>query len=90
MLMDKKSILSYLRDQNETINNTDDNAYLEFHTPFEFLEKTEKIVAELIPFSKWDLKSLLKSYTSDVENNKNNSFNLRIKKLMPELKEKIQ
>ena len=90
MLMDKKSILSYLRDQNETINNTDDNAYLEFHTPFEFLEKTEKIVAELIPFSKWDLKSLLKSYTSDVENNINNSFNLRIKKLMPELKEKIQ
>ena len=44
MLMDKDNILSYLNRHEEILINTDDNAYLEFHTPFAFLEKTESNV----------------------------------------------
>ena len=90
MLMDKAHILSYLNSGEKIIINTDDNAYLEFHTPFEFLEKTESIVSELLPYVGWKLGSILKSYSSTEENKIKNSFNYRVNKLIPELKEKIQ
>ena len=88
--MDKDNILSYLNSHEEILINTDDNAYLEFHTPFEFLEKTENIVSELLPHVGWKLKSILESYSSDEENKIKKSFNYRVNKLIPELKEKIQ
>jgi hypothetical protein len=90
MLMDKDNILSYLNTNEEILINTDDNAYLEFHTPFEFLEKTENIVSELLPFVGWKLKSILETYSSDEENKIKKSFNYRVNKLIPELKKKIQ
>ena len=72
------------------IINTDDNAYLEFHTPFEFLEKTESIVSELLPHVGWKLGSILKSYSSTEESKIKNSFDYRVNKLISELKEEIQ
>ena len=90
MLMDKDNILSYLNSDEEILINTDDNAYLEFHTPFEFLEKTENIVSKLLPHLGWKLKSILKSYSNDEENEIKKFFNYRVNKLIPELKEKIQ
>jgi len=90
MLMDKANILSYLNSGEKIIINTDDNAYLEFHTPFEFLEKTESIVSELLPHVGWKLGSILKSYSSTEENKIKNSFDYRVNKLISELKEKIQ
>ena len=90
MLMDKKNILSYLNRKSEIIINTDDNAYLEFHTPFEFLQKTESIVLELLPYVGWKLDSILKSYSANEENKINNAFNYRKEKIIPELKEEIK
>jgi len=90
MLMDKDNILSYLNSGGKILINTDDNAYLEFHTPFEFLEKTESIISELLPHVGWKLNSILSSYSSAEENKIKKSFNYRVNKLIPELKEKIQ
>jgi len=88
--MDKDNILSYLNSGGKILINTDDNAYLEFHTPFEFLEKTESIISELLPHVGWKLNSILSSYSSAEENKIKKSFNYRVNKLIPELKEKIQ
>ena len=90
MLMDKANIISYLNSGEKIIINTDDNAYLEFHTPFEFLEKTESIVSELLPRVGWKIGSILKSYSSAEENKIKKSFDYRVNKLISELKEKIQ
>ena len=59
LLMDAGHIKEYLLRYDSNIINTDDNAYLEYRTPFEFTEKTESIVRDLIPFSGWDINALM-------------------------------
>ena len=55
MLMGPDEIRAYLASTSENVINTDDNAYLEYHTPFEFLESTKTIVAGLLPYAALDL-----------------------------------
>jgi len=64
LLMDEKQIALYLasaRRFGDTIN-TDDNAYLEYATPYEFLEPTRAILEALVPFAGWD-RSILRNAT---------------------------
>jgi hypothetical protein len=56
MLMGPDEIRAYLASTPENVINTDDNAYLEYHTPFEFLESTRTIVLGLMPYAALDLR----------------------------------
>jgi spermidine synthase len=54
MLMGPRDIEKYLASQPRPLANTDDNAYLEYHTPAEFLQPTEAILSGLLPFARLD------------------------------------
>jgi len=60
MLLGPDEIRAYLAANPTSDLNTDDNAYLEYHTPFEFLESNKKDVDQiergLLPYSGLDLK----------------------------------
>lgn len=49
LLMGPAQIQAYLATSGSNLINTDGNAYLEYHTPFEFLGRTEDIVRALEP-----------------------------------------
>lgn len=59
MVMGPDEIPAYLAANPSNVLNTDDNAYLEYHTPFEFLEANKKnvddIEAGLLPYAGFDL-----------------------------------
>jgi spermidine synthase len=87
MLMGPDQIRTYL-EANPGPLNTDDNAYLEYHTPFEFLESTKTIVAGLIPYSALDLRVIRNA--SDVERAQlMEEWNHREAQLMPEFDSKL-
>jgi len=56
MLMGPDEISAYLAANPSDTLNTDDNAYLEYHTPFEFLSLNRTVVAGLVPYAGLDLK----------------------------------
>jgi spermidine synthase len=90
MLMDAGHIARYLRRSEDTRLNTDDNAYLEYKTPFEFLDRTEAIVAELKDYAGWDAKGLLEHCPDDVVARARQHFEQRVSRLVPELAEPIR
>jgi hypothetical protein len=61
LLMDEERIAEYLRasDDGKQGLNTDDNSYLEYATPFEFLHPTRETIEALEPFAGWDRARLL-------------------------------
>ncbi|MGO9059822.1 MAG: hypothetical protein ACLQU2_20950, partial [Candidatus Binataceae bacterium] len=65
MLMGPGQISRYLAHSSVNELNTDDNAYLEYHTPFEFLEQTESIVGELLPYAELDLRDIYNISSQD-------------------------
>jgi hypothetical protein len=54
MLMGPREIADYLAHSPTPQVNTDDNAYLEYRTPFEFLYPMKDILAGLLPFARLD------------------------------------
>ena len=58
MLMGHHEVARYLASTPDQGLNTDDNAYLEYHTPFDMLQKPQKLVAELMPFAALDLRDV--------------------------------
>ena len=58
MLMGPDEIARYFSSIASQDLNTDDNAYLEYHTPFELLKPRSKIVAGLLPFAGLDLRDV--------------------------------
>jgi len=88
--MDSKQIARYLAQTGDRRVNTDDNAYLEYHAPFEFLEPTAKIVAELIRFSGWDIDGLLLNAGSDAKENIRRNFSARLDEISDELSKPIR
>jgi spermidine synthase len=54
LLMGPAQIRKYLAASGDSTLNTDDNAYLEYFTPFEFLDKTKSIVIGMEPFAGFD------------------------------------
>ncbi len=55
MLMGPNQISAYLAANPSETLNTDDNAYLEYHTPFELLSSSTTVVAGLLPYAGLDL-----------------------------------
>lgn len=64
LLMGPKEMDAYLSSTPHFEINTDDNAYLEYHTPFEFLERTEPLLKKLLPFAGLDF-SLFRNIDAD-------------------------
>jgi hypothetical protein len=67
LLMDDKQIARYLQSAAAVGQavNTDDNAYLEYVTPYEFLQRTRTIIEALKPFAGWDRARLTGASPAD-------------------------
>ncbi len=85
LLMDSKHIAAYLARNDDHRVNTDDNAYLEYRTPFEFLEPTAQIVNEIIGYAGWDMDSLLMNAGEDTKQKVRGYFNARLVEIPEEL-----
>jgi len=84
MLMGPKDIQAYLEKSKSEIINTDDNAYLEYFTPFEYLGNTKPIIAKLLPFARLDL-SLIKNIPKEKKEQIRRYWEIRQKEILPEL-----
>jgi spermidine synthase len=83
MLMGPEQISRYLANAPAGPMNTDDNAYLEYHSPFEYLEPGRKIVAALLPYAALDLRDI-HNLTSEDRNQLERSWNRRTASLLSE------
>ena len=90
LLMDSEHIRSYLSAQKAHATNTDDNAYLEYRTPFEFLGSTKDIIRVLKPFAGWDGDAILVNAPQEVRRKVRESFAKRLGRLLHELDEPIE
>lgn len=68
LLMDEQHVARYLAASADvgTKVNTDDNGYLEYATPFEFLYETKTIIEALKPFAGWDRSRLMGATAHDL------------------------
>jgi spermidine synthase len=89
LLMDADAIGAYLSRGEAPPINTDDNAYLEYRTPFEFLRRTEDIVAQLLPYAGWDVDGILRRAPPAVREAIREQFDERRARIVPELSEAI-
>ena len=90
LLMDTAHVERYLGRNGSRTLNTDDNAYLEYQTPFEFLDRTESIVEALLPFAGWDADRTLNGATDEVRARVRRIAEERRRRLRPELSEPIR
>jgi len=89
LLMGPGQIQKYLASTGDQTLNTDDNAYLEYFTPFEFLEKTKSIVAALEPYAGFDPSILVN--ISDAERAElQQAWDARRARLLTELDEPLR
>jgi hypothetical protein len=84
MLMGPKEIRAYLKAFKSETLNTDDNAYLEYFTPFEYLGNTKTIVEELLPFARLDL-SIINDIPKEKKERIRRYWETRQKEILPEL-----
>jgi hypothetical protein len=89
LLMGPAQIRSYLAVSGDSIVNTDDNAYLEYFTPFEFLEKTRDVVGALEPFAGLD-DALIVNITEAERAELRRAWDLRRKRVLAELDEPLR
>lgn len=89
LLMGPKQVAAYLASTPDQTVNTDDNARLEYDTPFEFLHKTKDIVAALEPFAGYD-DSTLANASDDDRARVRAAWDARRKKLLSELDEPLR
>jgi spermidine synthase len=88
MLMGPDEIRAYLGSTSDDTLNTDDNAYLEYHTPFEFLGSTKTIVTGLIPYAALDL-SVIHNASQDERKRLQEAWDHRKAELLPEFDSKL-
>lgn len=89
LLMGPKQIAAYLASTPDQTVNTDDNAYLEYATPFEFLHQTKTIVAALEPFAGYDDTTLVNATDAD-RTRLRAAWDARRKVLLSELDEPLR
>lgn len=89
VLMGPRQIADYLRAAGDATLNTDDNAYLEYHTPFEFLGRTEEIVRGLLPFAGLDADMFRNAAAAQLRTLAAARQD-RIARILPELSEEIR
>ena len=88
LLMGPAQIKRYLAASGEDKLNTDDNARLEYDTPFEFLHPTTEIVAALKPYAGFD-PALLVGISDDERGEVNRAWQARQSHLLEELGEPL-
>ena len=89
LLMGPAQIKRYLAASGEDKLNTDDNARLEYDTPFEFLHPTTEIVAALKPYAGFD-PALLVGISDDERGEVNRAWQARQSHLLEELGEPLR
>lgn len=90
LLMDSKHIAQYLARDNDQRLNTDDNAYLEYRTPSEFLESTAQIVDDLIRFAGWDVDAVVVNAGQETKDEIRRTFKARLAEIPDELSKPIR
>jgi spermidine synthase len=88
MLMGPEAVCKYLDDLPSRTQNTDDNAYLEYRTPFELLESSERIMAALVSAAGVDWRCLRRISPAQRQRIVE-VWNARRSRILPELKERI-
>jgi spermidine synthase len=90
LLMDGDHIRSYLaRNANDEIN-TDDNAYLEYRTPFEFIGRTDAIVPDLIRHAGWSSDRIMRNCSAEQSAAAYEEFQKRLARIPVELTEPLR
>ena len=89
LLMGPNQIKAYLNQLEDTTINTDDNAYLEYQTPSEFMKKTEDIVSGLIPWAGYD-SDILQNISKEERRKVKEAWKNRVEQLLPELDESLK
>jgi spermidine synthase len=89
LLMDAQQIRKYVGRSAGRQLNTDDNAYLEYRTPFEFLGATRDIVSELLPYAGVDHRAVLPGATAEQRQRLQEAWARRLERIIPELSEPI-
>jgi spermidine synthase len=90
LLMDRDHIDQYLARTSDSQINTDDNAYLEYRTPFEFLGRTDAIVPDMVRYAGWNPEKILVGCTVQQRIDTSREFERRLARIVPELKEPLQ
>jgi len=90
LLMDGNHIRGYLAQQESGQLNTDDNAHLEYRTPFEFIARTESIVTELLPHAGWNVDGLLRNAPQQAAEAVKEQVDRRRAEILPELRKPIE
>jgi hypothetical protein len=90
MLMDESHIAGYLARNQDRQIATDDNAYLEYATPLEFMGRTEDIVPDLIAHAGWDKDLFSASCSPEFRDGAQSYFSKRLERIVPELAEPIR
>jgi spermidine synthase len=90
LLMDRHHIAKYLARSRDDRINTDDNAFLEYHTPFEFPDRTDAIMPDLVRYAGWNPDEILKNCSVDQANAILDHFRGRLTRIQPELAEPLR
>jgi spermidine synthase len=91
LLMDRSHIAGYLARGGAREINTDDNARLEYRTPFEFLGRTEAIAPELIRHAGWSEERVFgHDCDQQLRRGPRSFFERRLERIVPELDEPMQ
>lgn len=89
MVMGPDEIPAYLAANPSSALNMDDNAYLEYHTPFEFLESNRKnvdqIEAGFLPYAGLDLK-IIRNLSNDDRKRLTELWSRRKDQIIPEMR----
>lgn len=88
MLMGPSQIKAYLKSLEDTTINTDNNAYLEYQTPSEFMEKTKDIVGGLLPWAGID-PYIIQNISDEDRVRLEEAWENRKKRIIPELTENL-
>ncbi len=89
LLMGPSQIKSYLARSGGGVLNTDDNAYLEYRTPFEFLGTTGDVLKGLVSAAGYD-ESLLSGVTDSGRTSIRDTWEARRARLLQELEEPLR
>jgi spermidine synthase len=89
LLMGPAQIQAYLAQSGRPLVNTDDNAYLEYHTPFEFLRTTKDVLTGLVPHAGFD-DSVLVNATAEERAAVRAAWQARRQHLLAELDEPLR
>jgi spermidine synthase len=88
-LMGPRQIQNYLASCSDSAVNTDDNAYLEYSTPFEFNHQTREVVAGLVPMAGRD-PDLFVNIDNTARARVNQAWETRRAQILPELDEALR